>query len=155
MKHLRISQSAATLVLSSVLSVAVLGAGIDTVGPGDGAFTHHAMAILLQGVSNADAAESGGGAGVKALATKVQSDEITIGDQLVSLASFYGISVSTNAPKASTDAAGYTADQAKSLSSLITLFENEASSGGSQLRTFASNSLPTLRADLSAVQAHT
>ena len=58
------------------------------------------MQTLLQSVSNADVAESGGDAHMKSLASTIQYDEIAIGNQLGTLASFYGINVSTNAPKA-------------------------------------------------------
>jgi len=156
MKHLRLSRSLATLALTGALSVTMLGAAIDGVTTADSDFAHQAMTMLLQSVANADPAQSNGSADVKALASKVQTDEIGIGKQLASLANYYGINVSTTAAKPSTDASGYAADQAKSLESLITIFENEAQNGGgAQLRSFASASLPTLQADLKAVQAQT
>lgn len=111
------------------------------------------MHVLLQSVANADVAESGSDAQAKTVASSVQSDEIAIGNQLASLSSYYGIPLSTEAPKATTDAAGYTADQAHQLQTLIGLFEQEKDGGGgAQLRAFAGQSLPILEKDLHAVQ---
>jgi hypothetical protein len=111
------------------------------------------MGVLLQSVSNATAAESSGDAHVKTVATNVQSDEIAIGSQLASLSSYYGITLSTNAPQATTDGSGYAADQAHQLHTLIVLFQQEKDGGGgAQMRAFAGQSLPILEKDLQAVQ---
>ncbi|HTV74643.1 MAG TPA: DUF4142 domain-containing protein [Candidatus Acidoferrales bacterium] len=155
MKHTIVLRSLGSLALTGVLGLGLLGAsgGSDAVTSADTQFAQSAMHMLLQGVSNADAAQ-GGDSSVKGLATGIQTDEIAIGNQLASLASYYGINVSTDSPKASTDAAGYAADQAHDLPELIALFEQEKDGGGSaQLRSFASQALPTLQKDLAAVQA--
>lgn len=112
------------------------------------------MGVLLQSVSNANAAESSGSDHVKAVASSVQNDEIAIGSQLASLASYYGIALSTNAPKPTTDGSGYATDQAHQLQTLIVIFQQEKDGGGgAQLRAFAGQSLPILEKDLQAVQS--
>lgn len=142
------------MALCATLGVALLGASGDATSPADTDFAKSAMHVLLQSVANADVAESDGDAHVKTVASNVQSDELAIGNQLSTLSSYYGISLSTQAPKASTDAAGYTADQAHQLQMLIGLFQQEKDGGGgAQMRAFAGQSLPILEKDLQTVQA--
>ena len=139
-----------THLLLAVLVAAQTG---DSTNSADQQFATQAMHQLLQGVSNADAAQSGGDAQLKSIATTIQTDQIGIGNQLVSLASYYGINVSTDPVKASTDASGYAAAETESLKTLIVLFENEKQNGGgAELRSFAVQELPTLQKDLAALQ---
>lgn len=154
MQNQHFMRSLGSIALSGALGLALLGAaGGDAANSADSQFAQAAMHELLQSVSNADVAQSGGDAHMKSLATTIQYDEVAIGNQLGSLANFYGISVSTDAPKADTDAAGYAANQTKSLQTLIGLFESEEQNGGgAQLRTFASQAVPVLQKDLHALQ---
>ncbi len=154
MQNLHFLRPLGSIALCGALGFALLGAaGGDAANPADSQFTQQAMHTLLQSVSNADVAESGGDAHVKSVASTIQSDEVAIGNQLGSLANFYGINVSTDAPKASTDAAGYVASQTKELQSLIVLFQGEEQNGGgAQLRAFASQAIPVLQKDLHALQ---
>jgi len=153
MKHDRIVRTVVPVAICGALGLALLGASGDPTTPADTQFASHAMPLLLQSVANANPAESGGDATVKALASKVQSDEVSIGTQLVSIAGYYGIKVSTDSPKPSIQASDYTASQATVLPQLITLFEQEAKGGGgAQMRSFAETSVPVLEGDLKAVQ---
>jgi hypothetical protein len=153
MRSVRVFPSVALAALCGALSLPLLAASGDSTAPADSHFAGQAMPLLLQSIANANPAESDGDAGIKALASKVQSDEVDIGTQLVSLASYYGIALSTDAPKPSCDASGYVADQAKTLPLLIALFRAEAQDGGAaQVRSFAIQSIPILEADLRAVQ---
>jgi hypothetical protein len=154
MRNLHILRPIGTIALCATLGVTLLGADLgDATTPADSQFAHSAMGVLLQSVSNATAAESSGDEHVKTVATNVQSDEIAIGSQLASLSSYYGITLSTNAPKATTDGSGYVADQAHQLHTLIVLFQQEKDGGGgAQMRAFAGQSLPILEKDLQAVQ---
>ncbi len=154
MQNQHILRPLGSIALCGALGLALLGAtGGDAVNPADTQFTQQAMHMLLQSVANADVAESGGDANVKSVASTIQNDEIAIGNQLGSLASFYGISVSTDSPKASTDATGYASSQEQSLQALISVFQNEEQAGGgAQLRAFASQSVPVLQKDLHALQ---
>jgi hypothetical protein len=140
--------------ISVAIGGSLIAAGLDAPNTADQQFTSQAMQSLLQNVSNADAAQTSGDAATKQLAGTLQTDQIAIGSQLASLASYYGINVSTNAPKASTDGAGYAADQKASLTKLIAIFQTEQQNvdGASQLRSFAAQSLPILEKDLSAIQ---
>ena len=154
MRNLHILRPIGTVALCAALGITLLGADLgDSASPADTQFAHSAMHVLLQSVSDANVAESGGDGHVKSVATSVQSDEVAIGSQLASLASYYGIPVSTQAPKATTDASGYEADQAQKLHTLIDLFQQEKEGGGgAQMRSFAGQSLPILEKDLHAVQ---
>ncbi len=154
MQNLQILRPLGSIALCGALGLALLGAAAgDAANSADTQFTQQAMQTLLQSVSNADVAESGGDAHMKSLASTIQYDEIAIGNQLGTLASFYGINVSTNAPKASTDAAGYAATQTQELQSLIVLFQSEErNGGGEQLRAFANQEIPVLQKDLQALQ---
>lgn len=154
MLHHKLLRPLASVALCSTLGVALLGASTnDAANPADSQFTQQAMQLLLQSVSNGNPAQADGSDGVKTLASGVQTDEVSIGTQLASIASFYGIKVSTNSPKPSCTAADYAADQAKALSHLVALFQAEQSSGGgAQLRSFAAEALPVLQKDLSAAQ---
>ena len=140
--------------ISVAIGGSLIAANLDAPNTADQQFTAHAMHALLQNVSNADAAQTSGDAATKALAGTLQTDQVAIGSQLASLASYYGINVSTDAPKASTGASGFAADQKASLTHLIALFEAEQQNvgGASQLRSFAAQSLPTLQKDLEAVK---
>ena len=141
------------MALCTTLGIGLLGAANDAANTADTQFTQQAMQLLLQSISNANPAEASGNTGVKALATSVQGDEVNIGTQLGSIASFYGIKVSTNAPQPSCTASNYAVDQAKDLSHLVALFQaEEHAGGGGQLRTFAAEALPVLEKDLSAAQ---
>jgi predicted outer membrane protein len=155
MRNLHILQSLGSVAACVALGVTLLGADLgDATTPADSQFAHSAMNVLLISVSNATAAESSGDAQVKNLANNVQSDELAIGSQLASLASYYGITLSTDAPKATTDGSGYAADQAHQLQTLIVLFQSEKDGGGgAQMRAFAGQSIPILQKDLQAVQA--
>ncbi|HTV93036.1 MAG TPA: hypothetical protein VMG98_09990 [Verrucomicrobiae bacterium] len=155
MRNLHIFRPIGTIALCATLGVTLLGADLgDATSPADTQFAHSAMGVLLQSVSNANAAESSGSDHVKAVASSVQSDEIAIGSQLASLASYYGIALSTNAPKPTTDGSGYAADQAHQLQTLIVMFQQEKDGGGgAQLRAFAGQSIPILEKDLQAVQS--
>jgi hypothetical protein len=140
------------LTMSAAIGVSLIAAGIDGANSVDQQFATQAMHQLLQGVSNADVAQSGSDANVKSLASTIQSDQVNVGTQLASLSSYYGINVSTDPLKPSTDAAGYVESQKTSLKSLIAMFENEEQNGGaSQLRTFAAQSLPILQKDLASL----
>jgi hypothetical protein len=153
MLHHKLLRPLVSVALCSTLGVALLGAANDAANPADTQFTKQAMQLLLQSVSNANPAEADGNDGVKALATSVQGDEVTIGSQLASIAGFYGITVSTNSPSPSCTASDYATNQAKTLSALVALFEAEQTSGGgAQMRTFAAEALPVLKKDLSAAQ---
>ncbi|HTZ53787.1 MAG TPA: DUF4142 domain-containing protein [Candidatus Acidoferrum sp.] len=153
MQHHKILRPLVSVALCSTLGIALLGASNDAANPADTQFTQQAMQLLLQSVSNANPAEADGNDGVKTLATSVQSDEVTIGSQLASIASYYGIKVATDAPKPSCTASDYAADQAKALSQLVALFQAEQTAGGgAQLRSLAAESLPVLEKDLSAAQ---
>jgi hypothetical protein len=146
--------SSALLVAAAALSITLMGAASgDSANVADTAFTQQSMQLLLQGVSNANVAEKDGDDGQKTLATSIQNDEVKIGDELASLASYYGISCSTDDPKATTDASSYDGDQVQSLTKLIALFQDEQNNGGgAQLRSFATESIPTLQKDLAAAQ---
>jgi hypothetical protein len=141
------------VALCSTLGIGLLGAANDAANPADTQFTQQAMQLLLQSVSNANPAQADGTDGVKALATTVQGDEVNVGTQLASIASFYGIKVATDSPKPSCTASDYAADQAKALSQLVVLFQAEQTNGGgAQMRSFAAQELPVLQKDLDAAQ---
>jgi len=153
MQHHKFLRPLVSVALCSTLGIGLLGAANDAANTADSQFTQQAMQLLLQSVSNANTAQADGSDGVKTLATNVQGDEVNIGTQLASLASFYGINVSTNAPKPNCTASDYAADQAKALSQLVVLFQAEQTGGGgAQLRTFAAQELPVLQKDLAAAQ---
>ncbi len=153
MLHHKLLRPLVSVALCSTLSIGLLAAANDAANTADTQFTQQAMQLLLQSVSNANPAQTSGTDGVKALATTVQGDEVTIGSQLASISSFYGIKVATNSPQPSCTASDYAANQAKALTALIALFEAEQhGGGGAQLRTFAAEALPVLEKDLSAAQ---
>lgn len=153
MLHNKLLRPLVSVALCSTLGVALLGAANDAANTADTQFTEQAMQLLLQSVSNANPAEADGSDGVKQLATTVQGDEVNVGTQLASIASFYGIKVSTNAPQPSCTASDYAADQAKTLAALVALFEAEQNGGGgAQMRSFAAETLPVLEKDLSEAQ---
>jgi hypothetical protein len=156
MLHHKLLRPLVSVALCSTLGIALLGAANDAANPADTQFTQQAMQLLLQSVSNANPAEADGTDGVKTLATNVQSDEVSIGTQLASIASYYGIKVGTDSPKPSCTASDYAADQAKALSQLVALFQSEETNGGgAQMRSFAAQELPTLQKDLDAAQKTT
>lgn len=153
MLHNKLLRPLVSVALCSTLGIGLLGAANDAANTADTQFTQQAMQLLLQSVSNANPAEADGNSGVKTLATTVQGDEVNIGTQLVSIAGFYGINVSTKAPQPSCTASDYAANQAKTLAELVALFEAEQSAGGgAQMRSFAAQTLPVLEKDLSAAQ---
>ena len=153
MLHHKLLRPLVSVALCSTLGIGLLGAANDAASTADTQFTQQAMQLLLQSVSNANPAQADGSDGVKTLASSVQSDEVSVGTQLVSIASFYGIKVSTESPKPSCTASDYAADQAKALSHLVVLFQAEQlNGGGAQLRSFAAQALPVLEKDLSAAR---
>ena len=153
MLHHKLLRPLVSVAVCGTLSIGLLGAANDAANTADTQFTQQAMQLLLQSVSNANPAQADGTDGVKALATTVQGDEVSIGSQLASISNFYGIKVATNAPKPSCTASDYAADQAKALAALVALFQAEQQGGGgAQMRTFAAEALPVLEKDLSAAQ---
>lgn len=153
MLHHKLLRPLVSAALCSTLGIGLLGAANDAANTADTQFSQQAMQLLLQSVSNANPAEADGSDGVKALATNVQGDEVSIGSQLASIANYYGINVSTEAPKPSCTPADYATDQAKALSQLVALFQAEQQGGGgAQLRTFAADALPMLEKDLNAAR---
>ena len=142
------------LALAGALSIGLMGASGDSVSPGDSQFTHRSMTLMLQSIADAEAVHPNASGSVKTLAADVQRDELAMGSQLASIASYYNISVGTDLPKSQAEASSFAAAQSKSLAQLIALFKDESlNGGGAQLRSFATEALPILEKDLAAARA--
>jgi hypothetical protein len=152
--HFSLRTIAAPLIAGS-LGLCLMGAANDQASPADAAFTTNVMKLTLQNAANAQAVESGQAPdGIHSLATAISSDSIDMGTRLASLADYYGISVSTDLPKATGAPEAFAKDQVASLTQLIDLCKSEqANGGGAQLRTLAADLLPTLQKDLEAAKA--
>ncbi len=150
MRTFNIIRSVPVVALVGMLGVALMGAA----SPGDSHFSTTSMHVMLQSIADAEAVRPDASGAVKSLAADVQKDELAMGNQLVSIATYYGINLSTTMPKATATPATFAASQSKALSTLVGLFKDESENGGGgQLRAYATEALPILQKDLAAAKA--
>lgn len=155
MRILQFLRALPAVAVAGALGVSLMGATNDSVSAGDVAFAPAAMNSILQSVSNAEAVQGDGATGdVAKLAANIQNDELAIGTQLASLASYDGINVSTNLPKSDCTTDNFASTQVTTLTNLISMLQAEKDNGNApNLRDFAVNALPRLQKDLDEAKA--
>lgn len=141
--------------VAGALGLCLMGVSQDPITGADQNFPPAAMNALTQSIANAEAAQgNGASADVDKLAAQIQTDELSLGTQLASLADYYGVSVKTDLPKANDTAATFAQDQVTALNNLIGIMNAERNGGNaSQLRAFADSALTVLEKDLEAAKA--
>jgi hypothetical protein len=155
MRTLQFFRALPAAAVAAALGVCLMGATNDAVSSGDAAFAPAAMNMILQSAANAEAVQSDGATGgVATLAASIQQDELAIGTQLASLASYDGVNVSTDLPKSDCSTDDFASNQVESLTKLIATLQTEKDNGNSpNLRDFAVNAIPRLQKDLDAAKA--
>jgi hypothetical protein len=155
MRTLQFFRALPAAALAGALGVCLMGATNDSVSAGDAAFAPAAMKMILQSVANAEAVQSDGATGgVATLAASIQNDELAIGTQLASLASYDGVNVSTDLPKSDCTTDNFASTQVTALTNLIASLQAEKDGGNApNLRDFAVNAIPRLQKDLDAAKA--
>lgn len=170
-KFALLSLAALSLPMSAVAQVTMMPATApmanSPLSAQDRAFVITAAAAGLSEVQEGQLAASKGDSAVQTIGNRMVSDHSKANDRLKSLATYKGIILSdqVTAPQAaeltqlqgltgaSFDTA-YLKDQRRAHEKAIKLFETEASSGTDpDLKSFASNTLPTLQMHLQMIKA--
>jgi hypothetical protein len=143
--------------LAGALGICLMGATNDSVSSTDVNFAPSAMKLILQSAANAEAVQDGSAdpsPSVTALAKQIQTDCLAVGSQLADVASYDGINVNTDLPKATGTNTSFASDQVTALEQLIAVLQAEKNDGNApNLRDFADNSIPRLQKDLDAAKA--